>query len=74
MNAADHFEHMAALRLRLSNERGRLAAARSAAERELRAVWVAQCEREIASAIALFGDVEPSDTMSDDELLAALLS
>ena len=74
MNAADHFEHLAALRRRLSNERARLEAARSAAERELRAVWVAQCEREIASEIARYGDAEPADTMTDDELLAALQS
>lgn len=33
-------DHLSALRLRLSHERVRLAAARTAGERELRAVWV----------------------------------
>lgn len=60
--------HLNALQLRLSNERLRLAAARSAKERVLRRVWVAQLEREVAGEIAF----EARTEMTDDELLAAL--
>jgi hypothetical protein len=61
--------HLNALRVRLSNERVRLANAKTAGERELRAVWVAGIEKEIQfEENHTFSDTE----MSDDELLAAL--
>ena len=41
--------HLDALQLRLSHERSYLAAAKSDGERELRSVWIAQIEREIAA-------------------------
>lgn len=63
--------HLDALRLRLSNERVRLANARTAGERELRAVWVAGIEKEIRCEMAgKFSDTLP--TMTDAELLAEL--
>lgn len=66
MNTLDHLD---SLRARLSSERQRLANAGSARERALRAVWVAQLEREIASELDFLG--MPAD-ISDDDLLAAL--
>jgi hypothetical protein len=69
-------EHLNTLRLHLSNERCRLAAAKTPSEAQLRTVFVAQLEREIAGEVAFLaarGVVEaPSEDMSDDELLAAL--
>ena len=56
--------HLDALNLRLSNERIRLAAATSEGERELRKVWIAQLEKEVAGEIEFLG--------SDDDLLAEL--
>jgi hypothetical protein len=67
-----NFSHLDACELRLSHERVRLANARTASERAIREVWVAQCEREIASVRAMLGlDAAPVD-LTDDELLAAL--
>ena len=66
-----HLSHLFALELSLSHERGRLARARSVGERELRSVWVAQIEREIASERRFLGLGEPTE-LSDDELLAEL--
>jgi len=60
-------DHLNALRMRLSNERVRLAGAQSQKERDLRSVWIAQIEKEIAHE-ETFHAVD----MSDDELLAAL--
>lgn len=68
-------EHLNALNLRLSNERQRLANAKTAQERELRQVWVKQIEKEIADEHILLGKRElvPAEAeTSDDELLAAL--
>ncbi|WP_457928342.1 hypothetical protein [Bosea thiooxidans] len=62
--------HLNALELRLSNERGYLARAKTEGERELRRVWIAQIEKEIAGERAF---VAKQDDMSDDELLAELL-
>lgn len=62
--------HLSALELRLSNERGYLAKAKTEGERELRLVWIAQIEKEIAGERAF---VVKQDDMSDDELLAELL-
>jgi hypothetical protein len=78
--------HLSALQARLSNERVRLANATTKQERDMRAVWVAQIEKEIAreqsrtwsdtpdgqSAARYFDAIEAGDDMSDDELLAAL--
>lgn len=65
--------HLDALQLRLSHERGYLAAAKSAGERELRAVWIAQIEREIAREMDHLGIASVEvEAMSDDELLAEL--
>lgn len=61
--------HLDALNLRLSNERVRLANAKSKGESDLRTVWVAQLEKEIAGEQKHF--CEP--TMTDDELMAELL-
>jgi hypothetical protein len=60
--------HLNALQLRLSNERARLANAKTTQEKAARAVWVAQIEREVA---AEAGFAAPSE-MSDDELFAEL--
>lgn len=66
--------HLHALELGLSHERGRMAAAKTDGERELRRVWVAQYEREVARERAFLGlppeMIPPS--MDDDEMLAAL--
>jgi len=63
--------HLDALRLRLSNERVRLANAKTAGEREMRSVWAAGIEKEIQCEMAgKFSDTLPN--MTDDELLAAL--
>lgn len=64
-------EHLDALRLRLSNERSRLAAAKSSQEADLRKVWIAQVEKEIAQE-EVFLRTEPIRNMTDDELLAEL--
>mgnify|MGYP001406827425 CR=1 FL=1 len=64
-------EHLATLHLRLSNERCRLASATSAQEVELRKVWIAQIEKEIAHEDAFLGK-EPTRDLTDDELLAEL--
>ena len=67
----NNMSHLSALELRLSNERVRLANAKTAKERELRRVWIAQIEKEIDREIEFIGKVAESD-MTDDELLAAL--
>lgn len=70
--------HLAALRVRLSNERQRHSDA-TGQERELRAVWIQQVEREIEAEKRFLGIEEseeiPADVaaMNDDELLTELL-
>jgi hypothetical protein len=66
--------HLEALNLRLSNERARLATAKTSYERNQRAVWVAQIEREIAGEMAFLAKVDDLPEMSDDELLAELMA
>jgi phosphosulfolactate phosphohydrolase-like enzyme len=66
-NGAKRMSHLDALNLRLSNERNRLATAKTVRERDMRKVWVAQIEKEIAFEV-------PEGQMTDDELLAALAS
>lgn len=58
--------HLAALNLRLSNERAYLAAATSESEIELRKVWIAQIEKEIGAEAAFANEI------SDDDLLSEL--
>lgn len=73
-------DHLIALRRRLSSERRRLAAAKSAAEISLRAEWVLQIEAEIDAEIDFNGPEfdglsnDPWDPygLTDDELLAEL--
>jgi hypothetical protein len=68
-------EHLDALELRLSHERGYLAAAKTTQERELRAVWIAQIEREISCERTRLGMPGPSTcNLSDDELLDELFA
>jgi hypothetical protein len=69
--------HLDALRLRLSHERVRLAHATMPREIELRAVFVAGIEKEIAAEFKFLGIADEVLTleeilMTDDELLAAL--
>ena len=65
--------HLNALRLRLSHERGYLAAAKNEKERELRRVWIAQIEKEIADEQRFLGITSTTTVeMSDDELMKEL--
>ena len=67
------FTHLDALELGLSHERARLASAKTESEKALRAVWIAQKEREIAGERAFLGLGALSEaTLSHDELLAEL--
>ncbi len=66
--------HLSALLFGLSNERVRLAAAKSDGERALRSVWVAQLEKEVSfeeSFLAARAEMPP---MTDDELMAELMA
>jgi hypothetical protein len=63
-------DHLSSLKLRLSNELARLGAAKTMQELNLRMVWCAQIEKEIAAEEKTCGDM--SLEMSDDELLEAL--
>jgi hypothetical protein len=64
--------HLVALQNRLSNERKRLKEAKNPKERELRAKWVAQAEREVDAELVFLnlanGRTEVDDM--DDEALA----
>jgi hypothetical protein len=67
--------HLDALRVGLSHERARFDRAMNPGERALRAVWIAQKEREIAARVAFLGLPDAADDtadMTDDDLLAAL--
>jgi hypothetical protein len=70
--------HLAALETRLSHERAYLAQATKSSEIELRKVWIAQIEREIAAEIAFLAKrgvivrTDHADDISDDDLLASL--
>ena len=65
--------HLHAIEDRLIRERARLAAAKGERARALRAVWVAQAERELAAEQWFLGlTAAPAGPLSDDELLAAL--
>lgn len=81
MNTIERLEHYTALMAHLSNEKQRLAAATTKGEIDLRSVWVAQLEKEIAHEIKflesqgvnLYNDTSEVDDMSDDDLLNELL-
>lgn len=67
--------HLDALRVGLSHERARFDRAMKPSERALRAVWIAQKEREIARELAFLGLPDAANdttNMTDDDLLAAL--
>lgn len=64
--------HLDTLQLRLSNERARLNSAKSRQEKEIRKVFVNQCEKEIAKELKSLG-IEDYATMSDDELMKELM-
>lgn len=74
-------EHYEALMIRLSNEKARLAACTKPKEIELRKVWVAGIEKEIANeveflkskGIEVYASIDDL-FMSDDELMNELLS
>lgn len=82
MNITERLEHYTALMTHLSNEKQRLAVATSKAEIELRSVWVAQLEKEIANEVKflenqgvnLYNVTDEVDNMSDDDLLNELMS
>lgn len=64
--------HLDALELRLSHEREYLRQATTEEERAMRAVWVAQIEKEIAAERQLLGMDTGVPDLSDDDLLSAL--
>ncbi len=65
--------HLDALNVRLSNERARLASAKTPKEVEARKVTVAQVEKEIEGELKFLGlTVETASDLSDDELLDLL--
>jgi hypothetical protein len=65
--------HLNALELRLSHERGYLATAKTDKERQLRAVWIQQIEKEIEGECRFLGIDKADDIeISDDDLLAEL--
>lgn len=66
--------HLEVLRLRLSHESERLAKATTERERELRAVYVAQCQKELDSELSFLGITDQPFAGSDDDLLAELLA
>ena len=65
--------HLNALQVSLSNERSRLAKAKTDGEVVLRSVWCKQLGKEVADERKRLGlDEMPIDEMSDDELIAFL--
>lgn len=67
--------HLVSLQARLSSEKTRLASAKNDSEREARAAWVAQLEREIDGELRFLGmSAVKADDMSDDDLLADLMA
>jgi len=66
----DMTNHLNALQLRLSHERGYLAQAKTNNERALRKVWIAQIEKEIAAETKFTSETDCN--LTDDELLAEL--
>ena len=67
------YSHLHALELHLSNDRARLAVARSDKDRAFRARCIAGWEREIVAERRFLGLPDAVDCdLTDDELLAAL--
>lgn len=62
--------HLNSLLLLLSNERIRLANAKTESERELRSVWVRQLEKEVIAEEGFLSE----NNKNDDELLSELFS
>ena len=73
-------EHLNVLNLMLSNERCRLARAKTSYEKELRKVWVNGIEKEIAGELVFLKENYPDfqiiegidENLSSDQLLTAL--
>lgn len=66
--------HLVALEQHLSREKQRLLEAKTAHEKEMRAVWVKQLEKEIEGEKTFLGiKDEPLPELSDEELLQELL-
>ena len=67
--------HLVALMQGLSNERKRFNAARNPQERELRAVWVRQLEKEVADEERFLGFAQiEMPEMTDEDLMAELMA
>ena len=68
--------HLTALHTRLSNERAYLAKETTEMGRQLRKVWIAQCEKEIEGERRFLGmpedDLSALDDLTDDEIIALL--
>lgn len=74
---AQDTSHLVALMTGLSRERSRLEAARNPQERELRAVWVRQSEKEVNAEERFLGMTETdwsAPAISDEELYAELMA
>ncbi len=67
-----NMDHLAALQARLSNEKARLVAAKSAKEIAARKVIVSQVEKEIAGEYKFLGIDPAIAAMTDEDLLAEL--
>lgn len=61
-------EHIDWLLLGLSNERMRLANAKTEQEKALRTVWVQQCEKEIKGELDFLGKTDNNGPVDLDEL------
>lgn len=66
--------HLVAITERLSRERARLAEAKTPYETKMRSVWVAQAENELAREFEFLGMESILPEMSNDDLLAELMS
>jgi hypothetical protein len=66
-------EHLHVLELRLSNERLRLAKAKTISEINYRTVLVDQMNRELSHEKEFIGLEQLNNTLSDDELLMELI-
>ena len=67
-----NFSHLIALQDRLAHEVDYLAREKTEAGRQLRQVWIAQIEKEIAFEKKFLGLEEPAVDMTDEELMAEL--